>query len=349
VKLNAWTFPGRITDAQTDAREAFGYDASWTVVRSIVDDVGEAGMQAVLGAARRGDIAYAGGGTPEHVSGAADWRRLLDLLDERGQAKTADALFRTWVASDADVKTLDERAGAREAYARLVSDAGGWAIPIAVRRPMSDWQFPAAEPLMADAEVVLGRAHDIAAVASTLGVAPPADLRAAFEGASDSFDDPTRIATDELGAARSVQAAANAVAAPRAPLVTLGLLGTDPAARLQAVLAAFTAGTPTAAADAVALTDAIAGATQIGRDRLLIGLAILALAVVALVVLAAVLWRRRARRRLAAAAAAQPSPVAASTMDASATLADQSVRPVDEPPRPVEQPPRPPADTGDAP
>jgi hypothetical protein len=217
---------------------------------------------------------------------------------------------------------------------------------------MSDWQFPAAEPLMADAEVVLGRAHDIATVASTLGVAPPADLRTAFEGASDSFDDATRIATDELGAARSVQAAANAVAAPRAPLVTLGLLGTDPTARLQAVLAAFSAGTPTAAADAVALTDAIAGATQIGRDRLLIGLAILALAVVALVFLAAVLWRRRARRRLAVAAAtaaSRPAPVAASTMDASATLADQSVRPVDEPPRPVEQPPRPPADTGDAP
>jgi hypothetical protein len=362
VKLNDWTFPGRITDQATDAREAFGYDASWTVVRSIVDDVGEAGMQAVLQAAQRGDIAYTGVGTAEHVSGPADWRRLLDLLDERGGAKTADGLFRTWVASDADAKALDARAGAREAYARLGSDAGGWAIPIAVRRPMSDWQFPAAEEQMADAEAVLGQAHDIATVATALGVAPPVDLRSAFEGASQSFDDATRIATAELVAARSVQAAANAVAAPRAPLVTLGLLGTDPAASLQAVLAAFSAGTPTAAADADALTNAIAGATQIGRDRLLIGLAIGAVAVVALLVLAAVFWRRRARRPPSvaaassvtapspiAAAAAQPPPAVASTMDASATLADQSVGPVEDAPRPVEEPPRPPATPGDAP
>ncbi|HEX2755735.1 MAG TPA: hypothetical protein VHM48_09740, partial [Candidatus Limnocylindrales bacterium] len=45
VRLVDWVHPGRITDAETDAREQYGYDASWTVIRSIVREVGDPGMQ----------------------------------------------------------------------------------------------------------------------------------------------------------------------------------------------------------------------------------------------------------------------------------------------------------------
>ncbi|HEY7132201.1 MAG TPA: hypothetical protein VH440_08105, partial [Candidatus Limnocylindrales bacterium] len=120
VPLNDWEFPGRIADDETDAREQYGYDAAWTVVRSITAEVGPDGMRDVLRAAQDHQIAYVGAGAPEPVSGPADWRRLLDLLDERGHSRTADEVFRRWVVSPDEAKQLDDRDTAREAYAGLV-------------------------------------------------------------------------------------------------------------------------------------------------------------------------------------------------------------------------------------
>ena len=110
VRLNDWTFPGRIADDQTDAHEAYGYDAAWTVVRTIASELGPDRMRAVLAAAEAHQIAYAGAGTPETVAGRTDWRRLLDLFDERGGSRTADDVFRRWVVNDAQRADLDARA-----------------------------------------------------------------------------------------------------------------------------------------------------------------------------------------------------------------------------------------------
>jgi hypothetical protein len=346
VKLNDWAFPGRIADEQTDAREQFGYDAAWTVVRSLVDDIGGDGMQEVLAAAEHGDIAYVGGGAAEHVTGPTDWRRLLDLVDERGDAAGADDLFRQWVVTDAEAGALDARADARTAYARLDAGAGDWAIPFAIRKPMSDWDFSSAGGLIGSAETVLRQRDAIAGFAGGLGVAPPTDLRSAFEGAAGSFDEALRIGAAELSAVQTVKAAADAVAAPRAPLVSLGLLGTDPEARLQAVFAAFSAGSPSAVADATALRGTILDAAGVGRSRVLDAIGI-ALVVVLLVVLAgALVWRRRRARAALVSAGSLPiaaEPTAAPPManTASATLADQSAG------APAETP-RPPATPGDA-
>ena len=63
VKLNDWVFPGRIADDATDAREQFGYDASWTVIRSIVDEIGPDRMRDVLHDAETHEMPYAGPGT----------------------------------------------------------------------------------------------------------------------------------------------------------------------------------------------------------------------------------------------------------------------------------------------
>jgi hypothetical protein len=49
-RLNDWPPPSRV-DATTRASESYGYDASWTVIRSIVDEVGKAKMQDVFAAA----------------------------------------------------------------------------------------------------------------------------------------------------------------------------------------------------------------------------------------------------------------------------------------------------------
>src|SRR5205085_8159975 len=113
---------GRISDQDTEARESFGYNASWAVVRSFFDEIGETGMQRVLLAAQSRQIAYVGAGSPEEVSGPAGWQRLLDLLDEVGHATKADGQFARWVVTKEQAVTLQRRTAARATYAALLKE-----------------------------------------------------------------------------------------------------------------------------------------------------------------------------------------------------------------------------------
>ncbi len=313
VRLAAWVHPGRITDDATDAREQYGYEASWTVIRSLVADIGDDGMREVLRAAADRRSAYAGSGAAEPLAGPTDWRRLLDLLDEVGGATTADDLFRRWVVTDAQAADLDARAAARSAYAALVSAGAGWQPPAYVRDPLTTWSFPTATSRIAEASAVLARRDALAAEATRLGVGLPADLQTAYQAARDSLADADRVATTETAAIQALATAIDAVAAPRAPLVVLGLLGTTPEVDLAGARAAFSAGAADAAARAAAVTALIDGAVAIGRRRLLAVVAGLGVAVVLLVV--AIVIVRRRRRRAARPGAAGGPPYA--------TLADQ--------------------------
>ena len=306
VKLNDWVTPGRITDAATDAREQFGYNAAWMVVSSIVNDVGIDRMQAVLARADAGEIAYAGAGTPEDVSGPADWRRLLDLLDEVGGSTKADELFRTWVVSSSDLGSMDERDAARAAYAGLVREGGDWLPPLFVRQPLSDWSFGVATTRIRAAATLLAARDRIAAEAANLGAAAPSTLRTAYQTASTSLDDAAGIADRELAELTALRAAVDAVDAPRDPLVALGLLGADPAAALADARAGFSAGADDTVARAAAVADLIAGGASAGRQRLLVVI-VGADVVFGLVVIAVVARRRRVRPR---AAMAHPGPYA---------------------------------------
>ena len=48
VRLMTWEHPGRIVDNEADAREQYGYEASWTVVRSLLAEIGDDAMRDVL-------------------------------------------------------------------------------------------------------------------------------------------------------------------------------------------------------------------------------------------------------------------------------------------------------------
>ena len=121
--------------------------------------------------------------------------------------------------------------------------------------------------------------------------------------------------------------ATQAVDAPRAPLVVLGLIGTTPETALASAGIAFTNGSPFAADQANAVTAMIDGAVDIGRGRLLTAIAVLVVVVVLLVVAIVLFGRRRSGLRSDPAA---ESPYA--------TLADQPSRPLDRDPRPTELP-----------
>jgi hypothetical protein len=324
VRLVDWVHPGRITDDATEARERYGYDAAWTVVRSLVLEIGDAKMRDVLRAAQDHRTPYAGAGAPETVTGPADWRRFLDLLEEVGGSTAADETFRRWVVTDAQSDVLAERAAARTAYAALVTAGSGWQVPAYVRGRLADWDFAAATARIAEASALLARRDALVTQAATLGVQPPAELRTAYESAGESLEAATRIADRDEAAARALATAIEAVAAPRAPFVTLGLLGTTPEADLADARAAFGAGLADAAARAAAVSALIDGSVEIGRGRLLAAIGLLAVLVVLLVLAVLVVLRRRRGRRLALAALAVESGAAAEAGDATAVVASEA-------------------------
>jgi hypothetical protein len=322
VPLEDWVHPGRISDAATNAREQYGYDASWTVIRSLVDEIGVDGMQAVLRAAKDRTIAYVGAGEPEKVDGPVDWQRFLDLLDETAGSKTADDLFRRWVVNAGDRELLDARASARTAYGVLIDAGHGWLPPAFVRVSMSSWDFSEAKRRIPVAAAVLGIRDQVAALVAPIGVDPPADLRAAYEGSTDTMVAAQALADRELGAARALVAAETAAAAPRDMMTNVGLMGETPDAALAAARTAFQAGAPDAAARAELVAAQIGAAPGLGRTRLIGGIGTVVIVLVLLVVAAFVIPRRPATPRILQA---HPAGVEATDPAVSyATLPDQS-------------------------
>ncbi len=142
IRLNEWSHPGRIADEETDTREHFGYVASWIVIRELIEEIGEAKMQAVLAAADASTTAYVGAAEPEVVGYANDWRRFLDLLEEAGGSDRAEDLFRRWVVAPEHEAVIGERAAAREVYAGLVEAGDGWLPGYVVRDPLGAGSSP---------------------------------------------------------------------------------------------------------------------------------------------------------------------------------------------------------------
>ena len=319
VRLNDWTFPGRIADEATRARETYGYDAAWTAVRALVADAGEAGMRDVLGAASRHETAYVGAGPAEKVADAADWRRLLDLLDERGGATRADATFRRWVVTDDEAKVLDERAAARAAYTELVAVGDGWLPGWVVRKPLGDWDFATATGAIDEADAVLATRRQIEQAAGRLGLPPPATLKTAYEAEKQDLAPVQALAHRQLALEASLADAGDRASRERPPLTVIGLLGRDPDGELAAARAAFSSGDLDAAGtDLAAVNGMLGGAVESGRERVAVaGLAGAgAIAIGGAAVFAGRRGRRTVARRRAAAVSAADGP------DPYATLGD---------------------------
>jgi hypothetical protein len=274
VRLNDWSHPGRIADEETDAREAFGYEASWSLVRELVGEIGEDDMREVFAAADERRTAYAGAGEAEAVTIQNDWRRFLDLLEEIGGSRDAEALFRRWVVTTDQQPSLDDRARAREAYAALVEAGDGWLPGYAVRDPLGQWQFARAGDRIEAATAVLVVRDEIESIVGGLGIEPSDSLRTAFEAADteDALEDAAALAGTQLEVATELEETAAAVAASRDPFTAIGLIGEAPEAALDEAKAAFAGGDEDAAADDAAAVRALFdGADDTGRTRALAG------------------------------------------------------------------------------
>jgi hypothetical protein len=335
VRLNEWSHPGRISDEETDARETFGYEASWTVIRDLVGEIGEEGMRTVFAAADGRQVAYVGASEPEAVTIQNDWRRFLDLLEEIGGSASAEELYRRWVVTTEQEAQLEERARARETYAALVDAGDGWLPGFAVRDPLGRWQFARARERIEEAGAILAIRDDIAEVADRLGIDPPGSLRAAYQGATteEELALARAAAAEQLAVATELAATAEAVRAARDPFTAIGLIGEEPERDLEAATAAFVAGSEDrAAARAAEIRTLLDTADDTGRTRTLAGGG-LVLAGGGLAAAAAV-WRRRRGPAAEVAAPEVGEPAGDAPESPAALVPAEPVAPAD--PEPAE-------------
>ena len=297
--LQTWPPPGRIVDSATEAREHYGYDASYTVMSGLVREVTPARMRDVFTAADAGTIAYVGAPSPEVIGGQNDWRRFLDLLEERGGSTQAPAMFKTWILDPNRITELAVRADARDAYRALVEHGAGWLPPLAVRSPMAKWSFGQAQAEIEAAERVLSTRESIISQASAVGVTPPASLEDDYENAKEDLAPIQAAADRELDTLATLTEADRKARAPRDVLMQIGLLGgIEPVTRVDSAKVAFTADQmPVAKSAAEEARQLVERAGDEGLKRVVSGVQLAVLIVLILVAIA--IWRLRRRRRTA--------------------------------------------------
>ena len=295
VRLADWDNP-TFSDETSDETEDFGYNASFSVIRSLTDEIGLDATALVIEGAADERIAYQGDPEPESSRRANDWRRFLDLAEELGGSTQIQAVVAAHVVSAADLGELEDRTAARTRLDDLEAAGGGWTAPLAVREEMANWDFDDAEEAMDQALAILEVRDDIRELVAPLGLDDPGDLEEDYERADD-LGPVLEQAEDALAAAQALVEADEAVSASRNLFQTIGLLGADPEAQLQDAVDDFTQGdlaqVEEQAAEAI---DTIDGATRDGQLR--------SLAVPAALLVGVGSWRGlRHRRRQRAALA----------------------------------------------
>jgi hypothetical protein len=314
--------------------EDYAYAATYAVANLIAGQTDVDGLRRVWRAAEDNEMSYqpagADGGTrPETGIDASqpDWQRFLDLLDERTDG-TYDDIWRDWIVNDSEAPLLDRRATTRAAYAATVSRAADWELPRDLRVALGAWRFDDVEADLATASEVLDQRTQIAERAAALDLEPSDALERAFEGGA-GLDAAQAAGTAELATLDAVARADAQLADAPSALETVGLIGSDPAARVTGARSAYEAG-DLEAAD-TALADAArqrSEADAAGRWR--VGIAGGAVLGLDLLAMAAVAARRRSRRRARArarAGALPPGPMPA-------PQATHDDRPSDWPPEP---------------
>jgi hypothetical protein len=318
IPLNAWGAVGSASPTSED----YAYAASLELARHIAERAGPDGLRRVWAdaaarvAAYQPPVAGAGSATDagatatavpgstattgaehEAADGPPDWRSLLDLLEDRTDARYDD-LWRTWVARPADLPLLDQRAAARERYAAVLTKADDWRLPAIIRAALRSWRFEEASLLLDEAAAILDRRSEVQGAATAVGLPTPTGLRTTFED-DDGFDDAVTQAAAEL---ETIERYAEAVALRPAGdrdtvLVAMGLWGETPETELARAKDAFAAGDLDAAASRSGRVARIWGdAEAIGRGRA-VSLILLAIAGLVAIVLALSVRATRRRRR----------------------------------------------------
>lgn len=226
--------------------DAYGYAASWALADRIAGAIGERRLTLALRRIVAGLLAYdpsepGGAGSDGRPVPAADTRRLLDQLAAVSDVDVSGDFRAMAFGPDADAE-LAQRDAARADYLRLLTAAGDWGAPDAVRAAMSEWRFDEAQAEMAKASAWLTRRDALIAKLGSAGLVPPDRLRDRYVVAGGGPE-----ASAELDAEEALVDAYAAVQtrtlAERAPLEAVGLfLADDPVKLLAQAADDFTQG-----------------------------------------------------------------------------------------------------------
>ena len=292
VPFNDWT--GAV--ASGSATEGYLYGASLEVARQIAAVAGQDGMRTVWAAVRSGRAAYqpTSGSNIEFLGhGGSDWRRLLDLL-ELTTGRSLVPIWRDWVVNSSQTDLLLQRSATLDTYAAAQSAAGSWNLPPEIRRSLDNWEFDQATAFMGQASVILNQREQIVAESDVEGVTPPPTLESAFETAG--IVTAASEATSELAVLNGLASARQARSSQVDGVArSVGLIGTDPEANLEAARAAFSKGDLAKAQSlAAAARSSWEGASTSGQVRVIGAMCVLAGVVLLLLLF---VWTRGGRFR----------------------------------------------------
>jgi hypothetical protein len=240
------------------------------VVPIIVNEIGAAGVRAIIDALRSGSITYPGVVAEEQPL-PPDWRTLLDHFDRVADTDGIDELFRTLVIDPGDAPLLDRRAAARTDYDALVFRAGGWTLPPYLRAAMASWEFETFSAAQGAVSDVIVRRDALFGWEASLELSPRDDARAVFESAQEDMAEVVALLDEQEAALESFDEAERLVNGDRGLLARIGLLGHDPDGDLAALRAAWAEGDyETVEDDGHELASLVEGAVGDGTIRLLV-------------------------------------------------------------------------------
>ncbi len=267
VRLNGWELPTFRTEL-SDAREAYGYNASWSVIHDVSREIGPEAFSDVLDYANSDRIAYIGRPDAEAWTDPDDWRRLLDLFEEVGGSETATGIFAEFVVKTNEVDELESRTEARTKYETFQETTGRQASFL-IRQSMSDWEFDDAITRMDDGLAVYDSELALIAKAADEGLTTMDVFSLDFEMTRGSFSAVSASIKQYERALDALVESEAALAVDRSRLTEVGLWrGTDPGEHLQAARAAYERGDVESVSIHAALArQSLAEAETVGRQR----------------------------------------------------------------------------------
>lgn len=240
------------------------------VVPPIVNEIGAAGVRAVVDALRAEAITYPGV-APELQPLPADWRTILDHLEGVGGADDIAALFRSAVVDESDGPLLDGRAAARLDYDALEFRAGGWTLPPYLRHAMASWEFEIFRVEQVAVSDAIVRRDALLGWAESLELTPRDDAKALFEAADTDMSEVNALLDEQEAALTAFDEAERLVNGDRGLLAGIGLLGHDADADLAALRTAWADGEyDSVERDGHELSELVEGAVGDGTIRLLV-------------------------------------------------------------------------------
>ena len=225
VPLNAWP-PIAVLDPKREKVERYAYNASYSVVEELIDEIGIDGMRKVLVAASQRQLPYPGlPDAEEETLIERDWRYFFDLVEMVGGSKEVDSIFRDQVLTPAEAALLPQRDDVHRKLEVLEKNGPGWIAPLAVRESLAAWEFGTTKGLIQYATDLRDRSQATMDQLRSVDVDVAASLEEQYAGAKELEDYDEALqgleeTTEEIVALRRRVDAAG-------PVASLGLMGAD--------------------------------------------------------------------------------------------------------------------------